>query len=122
MELPINTPTSWQSTSWFSSIACTTACCAATSANCEERLMRLSSLLSKYWLSSYPRTTAPIFDCSPENILPSNVPTPECPAVSASQNSVTLQPNGLASPIPVTTTRSVFRDILNPLIAANQDN
>src|SRR5215208_2308579 len=102
MELPTKTPTPVQSTPPSSSFASEIACRAATNPNCDERLMRLDSLLSKYWLSSYPHTRAPIFNGRFEKMLFSNELTPQEPANNLFQNSLRLQPNGLATPIPVT--------------------
>ncbi len=48
-----------------------------------------------------------MFVVSPEKIVSSNDRTSERPSNNPSQNSIILQPNGLATPIPVTTTRSI---------------
>jgi hypothetical protein len=43
--------------------------------------------------------------------LPSSDLTPDFPANKPCQNSAMVQPNGLATPIPVTTTLSLLRTI-----------
>jgi hypothetical protein len=53
---------------------------------------------------------------SPEKMLPSSEWIPGCPASRHSQNPVKLQPMGLATPIPVTTTLSIFPAIFSPLL------
>jgi len=51
---------------------------------------------------------APILVINPEYMLPSSDFTPDSPESKPSQKLVKLQPNGLETPIPVITTRSIF--------------
>src|SRR5690606_338209 len=52
MELPTMTPKFWRFIDSLSNFACDIASSAATKPNCDERLMRRDSLLSKYLASS----------------------------------------------------------------------
>src|SRR4029079_2394056 len=73
----------------------------------DDRLMRRTSFDSKCWRSSKPDSRAPMRVSTRANSGSGIAITPDLPAKRPSQNVSTEQPNGLASPIPVTTTRSM---------------